>query len=159
MKKIINYIPAGVLSVLMTAFVLYVLLSPPSLIPDHWLGLFNFKYGDKVLHFLLFFFLNLAYLYDYTKLRNPHHTKLNQELALTTLAAAVGLLSEAAQLALGFGRAYDRLDIVADVIGALVAFGLMKWFGGHVLRKYLFNVHRSRRSRKHHHRHHHHRKD
>ena len=153
MKKLINYIPAGVFSVIMTAFVVYVLLSPPS-VTQGWLSLLKFKHADKVVHFLLFFFLNFAYLYDYTKHRSPHHTKLNKELALTTLAAALGLMTEAGQLALGFGREYDVLDIVTDVIGAFIAFGLMRWFGGHVLRKYLFR--NRRRSKKHHHHHHHH---
>jgi glycopeptide antibiotics resistance protein len=154
MKKIINYIPSGFFSVIATAFVVYVLLVPSSSLPQSWLGLFSFKYGDKVLHLLLFFFLCLAYLYDYTKART-HHTKLNKELAFTTLAGSIGLLTEAGQLALGIGRDFDVTDIVFDVVGAFLAFALMHWGGSHVLRKYVFDVHR-KRGRKKHHRHHHH---
>ncbi len=165
MKKLINYIPSGLFSIIATAIVFYLLLSPPSDIPSEWFGLFNFKYGDKVAHVLLFFILNLAYLYDYTKLMNPQHTKVNKELALTALASSIGLISECCQLAMGNGREFDVLDIAADVVGAFIAFVVMHWFGAHLLRKYLFNVRRHRRrhhSKKHsssshsHHHHHHH---
>ena len=143
MKKIINFIPIGVLSVIATAIVAYLLLSPPSEVESSWLSWFNFKHSDKLVHFLMFMFLNLAYLYDYTKYCNPHHTRLNGELALTVFASMIGLLTESCQLAMGIGRSFDHLDIVADVLGAFIAFGMMRWFGGHVLRKYVFK----RRSR------------
>ena len=157
MKRLINLLPSGFFSVIATVLVVYCLLAPSSSISGGLLGLFSFKYGDKVVHLILFFFLNAAYLYDYTKLKNPHHTRLNKELAITTLASSIGLLTEAGQLAMGLGRNFDVLDIVADVVGALLAFAVMHWGGGHVLRKYLFNVRRrSRSGRKHHHHHHHH---
>lgn len=151
-KKLINFLPVGLFSVIATAVVAYVLLSPASSLPGGWLGLFKFKNGDKVFHVLLFFCLNLAYLYDYTKLRSPHHTRIHKELALTMAACTIGLLSEAAQLAMNLGRTFDILDIVADVVGAFLALAIMHFWGAHVLRKYIFNVRRRRR----HHRHRHH---
>ena len=161
MKKLINFIPSGVFSVIATAVVFYLLLSPPSKIPSELFGFFNFKYGDKVAHVVLFFLLTLAYLYDYTKLMNPKHTKVNKELALTVLASSIGLISECCQLAMGTGREFDTFDIVADVLGAFIAFFVMHWFGAHFLRKFLFNVrrrhrHHSKRSSHHHHHHSHH---
>ena len=156
MKKLINYIPSGVFSVLATVFVLYVLLSPDSAIPNSWLGLFNFKNGDKVLHVLLFMFLAFAYLYDYTKFKSPHHNKVDKELALTVLAASVGLMTEVGQLAMGLGREFDQLDIYADVVGAFLAFGIVHWGGAHILRKYVFDVKRRHRRKKHRSSHHHH---
>lgn len=156
MKKLINYIPSGVFSLLATAFVLYVLLSPDSAIPNSWLGLFNFKNGDKVMHVLLFMFLAFAYLYDYTKFKNPHHNKVDKELAFTVLAASLGLLTEAGQLAMGLGREFDQFDIVADVVGAFLAFAFVHWWGAHILRKYVFDVKRRHRRKKYHSSHHHH---
>lgn len=156
MKKLINYIPSGVFSLLATAFVLYVLLSPDSAIPNSWLGLFNFKNGDKVMHVLLFMFLAFAYLYDYTKFKYPHHNKVDKELAFTVLAASLGLLTEAGQLAMGLGREFDQFDIVADVVGAFLAFAFVHWWGAHILRKYVFDVKRRHRRKKHHSSHHHH---
>lgn len=148
MKKLINYIPVGLFSIIATAVVMLVLLSPKSSMPSGWLGLFNFTNGDKVVHLLLFFFLNLAYLYDYTKFRSPHHTRLPKELALTMVACTIGLITEMAQLAMNLGRSFDNYDVIADAAGAFLAFAIMHWRGGHVLRKYVFNVHRRHRHKR-----------
>lgn len=146
MKKIINKIPVGVFSVIATVIVVYLLLVPSDRVGGGW-----FKNHDKIAHFCMFFFLNCVYLYDYTKKKNPRHTKINKELVFTSLAAMLGLLTESAQLAMGLGRNFDVLDILADVAGAFAALGVMKWFGSHLLRKYLFNS----KSRHHHHHHSH----
>ena len=154
MKKILNRIPVGVFSVIATAIVVYLLLAPASDVESSWFAWLNFKHSDKLVHFLLFLFLNLAYLYDYTKYKYPHHTKINPELAFTAVAAMLGLVTESCQLAMNTGREFDNFDIVADVLGAFAALGLMRWFGGHVLRKYVFK--RNKKRRHHHHHHHHH---
>ena len=151
MKKILNKIPSGVFSVIATIIVMYLLLIPAQRVESSWMSWFHFKHADKVAHVLLFMFLNLVYLYEYTKHRNPHHTELNKELALTAAAVTIGLISEALQLSLGWGRSFDQLDIIADIAGALIAFALMRWFGSHLLRKYLFT---KRKHHRHHHRHH-----
>jgi len=150
MKKFFNRVPVGVFSVIATAIIVYLLLMPPDATSSKFYSWLHFKNSDKLIHFLMFFFLNFVYLYDYTKFKNPRHTKINKELAFTAVAAMVGLLSESAQLAMGLGREYDNLDLVADVLGALVAFGLMRWFGSHVLRKYLFYMPSSRHNHRHH---------
>ncbi|MBR6432687.1 MAG: VanZ family protein [Muribaculaceae bacterium] len=111
----------------------------------------HFKNSDKVVHFLMFFFLGFAYLFDYTKYKSPRHTKLNKELAFTAVAAMVGLLTESAQLVMGLGRSFEVADIIFDMIGALAAFAFMRWKGGHLLRKYAFrrtHKHRSKRRKK-----------
>lgn len=149
MKKILNKIPVGVFSAIATIIVVALLLAPAEQIDNSWLSWFHFKHSDKVFHVILFFLLNCVYLYDYTKLNNPHHTNLNKELAITTFAAMIGLITEALQLTMGWGRNFDQLDFAADIIGAFIAFGFMKWMGSHLLRKYVFNVKRR------HHRHHH----
>ena len=158
MKKIINNIPVGVFSVIATAIVVYLLLSPPGDVDGFWLSWLKFKHSDKLVHFLMFFFLNLAYLYDYTKYKHPRHTSLNVEMALTAFASMLGLITESCQLAMGIGREFDHYDVVADVAGAFAALGVMRWFGGHVLRKYVFKR-RSRRHRRRRHHHHSHESD
>lgn len=147
MKKIINKIPVGVFSLIATTIVVYLLLAPSSDVENSWFAWLKFKHSDKLVHFLMFLFLNLAYLYDYTKYKNPHHTILNTELAFTTFASMLGLLTESCQLAMGLGREFDIIDIVADVVGAFAALGVMRWVGGHMLRKYVFRRRRSRRHR------------
>lgn len=156
MKRLLNIIPVGTFSIIATVLVVYLLLVPSVDVQNSWLSWFKFKNSDKVAHFLLFFFLNLTYLYDYSKYRNPHHTNLNVELALTVFASMLGLLTESCQLAMGVGRDFNQFDIIADVLGAFAALGAMRWFGGHVLRKYVFERHRHRHHRRHRHYHHHH---
>lgn len=151
MKKLINFIPVGVFSLIATVFVAYVLLSPPSAEMDFWLSWLHFKYSDKVAHVVLFFILNMAYLYDYTKYRFPHHTKINKDLMITVVASSLGLLSETAQLVMALGREFDKADIIADVIGTFLALLIMRLKGGHLLRKYVFA-----KKKRHHHHHHHH---
>lgn len=138
-------------SIVATAIVAYILLSPPTAVTSSWFSWLHFKHSDKVVHGLLFFFLNFAYLFDYIKFRNPHHTSINKDLMLTVLASALGLLSETAQLVMALGREYEKGDIIADVIGAVLALLFMRWKGGHWLRKNVFS-----KKRKHHHHHHHH---
>lgn len=149
MKKIINIIPVGVFSAIATAIVVYLLLSPQTYVESGWLTWLKFRHSDKIVHFLMFLFLNLAYLYDYTKFKSPRHTLINTELAITAFASMMGLLTESCQLAMGYGREFEYLDIVADVVGAFTALGVMRWVGGHLLRKYVFRRHR--RHRQHHH--------
>ena len=150
MKKILNKIPVGVFSLIATAIVVYLLLAPSSEVESSWLAWLKFKNSDKLVHFLMFLFLNLAYLYDYTKYKCPRHTRINIELAFTVFASVLGLITESCQLLMGLGREFDFVDIFADVLGAFAAFGLMRWKGGHMLRKFVF----SHRHRRHRHRHH-----
>jgi len=149
MKKLVNKIPVGLISVIVTAIVIYLLLSPPSGFSTGWFTWLKFENSDKFVHAILFFFMALSYLFDYTKLRSPHHTNVNKELALTVLAASIGLLTETAQLAMGLGRTFEVYDIYADVIGAFVAFLYMHFRGGHILRKFVFS-----KCGRHHHQHH-----
>ncbi|MBR5117394.1 MAG: VanZ family protein [Muribaculaceae bacterium] len=151
MKKFLNKIPVGVFSVIATVIVVYLLLAPASDVENSWFAWLHFKHSDKLVHFLMFFFLNLAYLYDYTKFKSPHHTKIDAELAFTAFASMLGLVTESCQLAMGSGRDFDPYDIIADVIGAFAAFGLMRWVGGHFLRKNVFKRHKKRRRHHHHH--------
>lgn len=145
MKKFINYIPTGILSVIATAIVALVLLLPESELSTSWLWWLHFKHSDKLEHVLLFFFLTCCYLYDHTKFKNPHHTKIDKDLAFTVLACAMGLLSETAQLAMALGRTFDKVDIFADVVGAFLGFLFMRLWGEHLLRKYVFNYSRLRK--------------
>lgn len=145
MKKIIYNIPIGVLSVIATVIVACILLLPQSDIEDSWFAWLHFKHSDKVEHIILFFFLNSCYLCDYTKYMNPHHTRIDKDLAFTVLAGAIGLLTETGQLVMGLGRTFDKLDIYADVVGALLGLLFMRLWGGHLLRKYVFNKRHHRR--------------
>ena len=149
MRRFINAIPIGVISVVATAVVIFLLLSPSSQISTGWFSWLHFKNHDKLIHFILFFGLCSAYLYDYTKYKSPRHNKLDKDLAYTSFAALVGLLTETAQLILVNDRTFEVADIIADVAGAFAAFVFMRWRGEHWLRKSLFtNRRKHRRSHK-----------
>ena len=153
MKKLINFIPAGVFSVIATAIVAYFLLTPKLGFSEGFFSFLKFEGKDKVAHAILFCFLNFAYLFDYTKFKSPHHTNINKELAYTMLAMAIGLLTETGQLAMAMGRTFEVNDIIADAVGAIIAFLYMHWRGAHMLRKHIFSKSQSRkkRGRRHHH--------
>ena len=75
--------------------------------------------NDKVLHFLTFVILTLTFYWilDTTRRRN-----LNLTLLIVTFG--LGLGSEVLQGFLPNGRQFDPLDILANVIGSLLALGL-----------------------------------
>ncbi|CAD6569822.1 MAG: hypothetical protein ASARMPREDX12_003081 [Alectoria sarmentosa] len=75
--------------------------------------------NDKVLHFLTFFLLTIAF---YWILDTTRRRVLNFTLLVVTFG--LGLGSEALQGLLPNGRQFDPLDIAANVVGSLLALGL-----------------------------------
>lgn len=145
MKQLLKSLPTGFLSVIAIIVVVYLSLTPD---PLGQVDFFPFAGADKVAHFLLYFFATVLFLTDYAKYKSPHHTKLNQELMFTCSAMLLGLLMEIGQLALSNGREYDSADIIANCLGAAIAFCYMHWRGISSVRHLLQEKHR-------HHRHHH----
>lgn len=128
-----------------------------------------FKGIDKVVHFLMYFALAGAYLFDYTKYRSPHHNHTSPELGYATLAAVLGFLFEIVQLFAVPGRSFENGDIVADVLGAAAAFLVVHFWARDYLRHQIFDRRRHRHKHyhkkrdgkhnpktNHHHHHHHH---
>lgn len=77
-----------------------------------WLSQFTFPHIDKVVHFLMFFFMAILLYLSF---------RLNKILyfAIPTLT---GILIEILQHTTNTGRTFDIWDIVANTIGALLAF-------------------------------------
>lgn len=75
--------------------------------------------SDKALHFLSFFALTSTF---YFILDGPRRRVLHITLVVCTLCLAVG--SEVVQGLLPIDRAFDYFDIVANVLGSLIAVGL-----------------------------------
>lgn len=150
MKKFIMAIPVGVISLLATAIIAYLSLASN---PLDMGGIQLFAGADKVVHVLMYFFLAAVYLMDYTKFRLPHHGNTNIELVLTATAVCVGLGMEILQLMMPEQqRSFDILDWGADVLGAVIAFFVMKFKLLHYERKWLYHT----SVKRFHHRHHHH---
>ncbi len=141
-RKIILKIPAGVLSIVAIALDLYLSLASKPVPSDLQL----FEGADKVVHLVMYLLITLAFLYDYTKYRHPHHTQASKEVFLACVAMVLGLILEALQLVMSMGRSFEAADIVADCLGAVIALLLYRLWISKLYRKFL----------RHRHRHHHH---
>lgn len=142
MRKLLLFIPTGLLSLLAILLVAYLSLWPDPLNTEH---VHLFPGSDKVAHFLMYLCCTSVFLFDYAKHRLPHHTKLNVEMALVLAAITLGMIMEVAQLVLQMGRSFDYLDIVANSLGAIVCFGHYRLFGQHrIRRRFLHLKHRHR---------------
>ena len=109
-----------------------------------------FKGADKVIHFVMYFTLCAAFIFDYAKMRMPHHTKFSSESAFTTLAFLVGLILEILQANLTETRTFDIYDITANTLGAVSALVIIKLWLMHIFRKAMVPLY----VRRHHHHHH-----
>ena len=145
MRKLINAIPVGVLSAIATVLCLYLLLDNDPFGAQH---VHLFPGSDKVAHVLMFMCVACAYIYDYVKYRLPHHTSTNKELAFSAAAFTVGVLAEVAQLVMQNGRSFEWADLLADAVGAVLGFLLMKFFFTKRFRNYMLKF------KRHHHHHH-----
>lgn len=145
-------IPAGVLSAVVVAAIAYASLSAD---PMGISQLHLFAGADKVVHFLMYAVASVVFIVDYAKVRLPHHTRLNVELALTASAMLLGLLMEVGQLVIAPEfRSYDKLDLVVNCLGALAGFAFMRYGGGmHRYRRMMLSHHYSSRRHRRHHRH------
>ncbi|CAK7272856.1 hypothetical protein SEPCBS57363_005357 [Sporothrix epigloea] len=87
--------------------------------------------NDKTLHFVTFFFLTVAF---YWIVDTNRRRTLNMALVVCTGGLGVG--SEVLQgLLPDNGRVFDAMDIVANILGSLVALGLCSWYHKRMLER------------------------
>ena len=88
----------------------------------------TYKQSDKVLHFITFFILTIAFYWilDTSRRRTLHLT-----FVVCTLILGVG--SEFLQTL--FPRIFEVLDIVANVVGSVVAIALCSWYHNRMLER------------------------
>src|SRR5690606_17210705 len=80
-----------------------------------WLSSFSFEHFDKVVHFLMFFFMGI-FLYLSFRL---------QKISYFYIPFLTGILIEILQHYIPTGRTFDVWDILADGLGALLAYFLL----------------------------------
>ncbi len=149
MRKLIKSIPAGIASALTCLLIAYLSLDPNPLdINDVPL----FPGSDKLLHAIMYCCATVVFLLDYAKSRLPHHTKINNEVAITAATMVFGFVMEILQLVMRMGRSYDMLDVVANCIGAAMGFVAVRYWLMHRFRHMMLK-------HKHHHHHHSHDND
>ncbi|KAI1413344.1 hypothetical protein F5Y13DRAFT_161122 [Hypoxylon sp. FL1857] len=86
--------------------------------------------NDKVLHFLTFFLLTVAF---YWIIDTNRRRTVNLTLIVCTLCLGIG--SEFLQGFLPNGRDFDLFDIVANLVGSLAGLGLCSWYHSRMLER------------------------
>ncbi|CAK7244486.1 MAG: hypothetical protein STHCBS139747_006027 [Sporothrix thermara] len=87
--------------------------------------------NDKILHFITFFVLTVAFYWivDTSRRRTLH-------MALVVCTGGLGVGSEVLQgLLPNNGRVFDAMDIVANILGSLAALGLCSWYHKRMLER------------------------
>ncbi|EOA89934.1 hypothetical protein ACJQWK_02594 [Exserohilum turcicum] len=90
----------------------------------------SYKQSDKALHFIAFFLLTLCFYW----VLETNRRKVVQ-LTLTVCTLGLGLASEVVQGLLPIQRDFDYYDIVANVLGSLLALGLCNWYHKRMLER------------------------
>ena len=136
MKNFILSIPKGVPTIVMILVALYFTFANNPLGVN---GLKIFPYAEQVGHFILYFLVALVFILDYAKAKLPHHSKINQEMALAAVSAVMALLLEIALMVRTNGYNYDAKNIVAATFGAALAFVFYHFWLLHPFRHYLYH--------------------
>ena len=135
MKSFLLSIPKGVPTVLMIAIVFFFTFAKNPLYVN---SLRVFPYAEQVGHFILYFVMATVLILDYAKARLPHHSKINQEIALAAVSAVTALLMEIG-LMFHTGYNYDIHNVYAGAAGAICAFLFYHFWLLHPFRHYLYH--------------------
>lgn len=117
MRRLLDRLPAWMLTGIVLAAVLWLTLAPKPL-GDTDLPLF--PGADKVVHALMFGGICIAVFLDLS--RGPEYRRVRRRTAWLTMAGStlLGIVIEFIQGAMHMGRGFDPFDMLADFIGALV---------------------------------------
>jgi purine-cytosine permease-like protein len=136
MKNFILSIPKGLPTIIMILLALYFTFANNPLGVN---GLKVFPYAEQVGHFILYFLVALVFILDYAKAKLPHHSKINQEMALAAVSAVMALLLEIGLMWRTNGYNYDPKNIYAAALGAALAFLFYHFWLLHPFRHYLYH--------------------
>ena len=98
-----------------------------------------FPHAELVGHLILYFVVALVFILDYAKSRLPHHSKINQEMALAAVAGVMSLVMEIGLMWRTNGYNYDINNVFAASFGALCAFLFYHFWLLHPFRHYLYH--------------------
>lgn len=135
MKSFLLSIPKGVPTIVMVLLILFFELS------RNPLGINSLRHlpmAPQVGHFILYFIAALVAILDYAKSRLPHHSKINQEMALAAVTAVFALVIEI--IVMGRNNGYiDLSNVWAAALGAVLAFVFYHFWLLHPFRYYLYH--------------------
>ncbi|OBW69594.1 MAG: Uncharacterized protein AUREO_003650 [Aureobasidium pullulans] len=110
------------------AFVVLILIAASlGLAPDR---LPKYKQSDKVLHFVIFFLITFCF---YWIIETNRRRVIHFTLLACTVALSIG--SEVVQGLLPNGREFDPYDILANVVGSLLALLACSWYHKRMLER------------------------
>ena len=120
-RNFIGKIPTGLLTGVILALILWLTLAPH---PTGDMKLPLFPGADKIVHLLMFGFLTFVALLETMKRKKWAMLSLVTIAVISILAALLGIGIELLQRAMGLGRSFEILDILADTAGAIGAGGV-----------------------------------
>lgn len=124
-RLFIEKIPTGILSGCTVAVILWLTLAPH---PTGDLEVPLFPGADKVVHALMFGFLTFILLLELMRHRGWTFLPL-PAIGLVAFASAIfGIVIEVVQAAMGLGRSFEILDIMADSAGSFAMGGVWAVF-------------------------------
>lgn len=120
-RKLFDKVPSGLLSGITVALILWLTLAPH---PTGDLDLPLFPGADKVVHIIMFGFLTFIVLLEMMKHKGWKPLPLPLIGLVALLCALFGMGIEFAQRAMGLGRGFEIMDILADTAGAIGSGGV-----------------------------------
>ncbi|MCS6991082.1 MAG: VanZ family protein [Chitinophagales bacterium] len=103
------------------AWVVYLSFSPLKGWPKP--GLFEQLFLDKLIHLFMYGTMSFLLLWGYRKCRRAH-IEANQAWLRVAFCAFIGLVIEILQPVLTLYRTHELLDMLANVVGAALGYGL-----------------------------------
>lgn len=100
-------------------------LSPPK----HFPTILRIPHIDKLIHFMMYFVFCLlgiwakdkrSYNKSVTSKLNGKAPSITDFILILTTAILWGIIMEVTQYLMGFGRSYSMLDLIANILGALI---------------------------------------
>lgn len=116
-RNFIGKVPTGLLTGVTVAAILWLTLAPH---PTGDVEIPLFPGADKVVHSIMFGFLTMIVLLESMKYYKWEPLSLARIGVVAFICSAFGVGIEVAQRAMGMGRSFEILDILADACGAMV---------------------------------------
>ncbi len=117
MQKLIKNISKHKYLILAVGYTIW--LTTLSLIPLNNVPLPDVKFGDKVVHFLLYFFLIIVWLFASSKVRSLHYKFI-------IFVILWGIVIEFLQEYLVYSRSGDVYDALANSVGAILGYFIFR---------------------------------
>lgn len=115
------------LTILWASFILFLGVLPASMFPQHeFLGQVSL---DKIVHFILYFFLTLFCLVGFKKQYFNRRISFQPITLAVVLTVAFGCAIEILQQFVS-SRSFEWLDILANNAGVLLGLGAFRWIYG-----------------------------